>query len=127
LATIGNHLSDDVRLNKTVGRLATYLQAYGDLMVATNGWNPDVLTAFRADPVVQRVGGAIDVVATTDELEHIATLLPDEWLSPSATGDAAACAAAVRRQLQLGADAVIMHGVSPSELRPVVDAYSASK
>ena len=50
-ATIGDWLPDDVRLKKTVGRLATYLQAYGDLMVRTNGWDPAVLARFRADPV----------------------------------------------------------------------------
>ena len=33
LATVGDHLPEDVRLKKTVGRMATYLQAYGDLMV----------------------------------------------------------------------------------------------
>ena len=32
-ATIGDHLPEPVRLKKTVGRLATYLQGYGDLMV----------------------------------------------------------------------------------------------
>ena len=29
-------IPEDVRLKKTVGRLATYLQGYGDLMVTTN-------------------------------------------------------------------------------------------
>ena len=32
-ATIGDHLPEPIRLKKTVGRMATYLQAYGDLMV----------------------------------------------------------------------------------------------
>ncbi len=69
---------------------------------------------------------AIDVDATTEQLEHIATLIPDEWLAPSATGSAAQCAAAVRGQFALGADAVILHGASPDELAPVVDAYANS-
>ncbi|MEZ5217670.1 MAG: TIGR03857 family LLM class F420-dependent oxidoreductase [Ilumatobacteraceae bacterium] len=51
-ATIGDHLPEDVRLKKTVGRMATYLQGYGDLMVSTNRWDPAVLTRFRADPFV---------------------------------------------------------------------------
>ena len=51
-ATIGDHLPEPVRLKKTVGRLATYLQAYGDLMVETNRWDPSVLAAFRADDLV---------------------------------------------------------------------------
>lgn len=124
LATVGDHLPEPLRLKKTVGRLATYLQGYGDLMVDTNGWDPAVLTAFRSDPVVGSLLGAIDQVATTEQLEHIATLLPDEWLAPAAAGTAAQCVATVREQLALGADAVILHGASPTELTPIVHEYS---
>ncbi len=123
-ATIGDHIDGPLRLKKSVGRLATYLQAYGDLMVETNRWDPAVLEAFRADPVVADVRGAIDAKASTSELEHIATLIPDEWLAPSATGSPSNCAHAVRNQLALGADAVILHGASPTELRPIVEAYA---
>jgi len=124
-ATVGDHIPESLRLKKTVGRLATYLQGYGDLMVETNGWDPAVLAAFRADSVVGTIPGAIDQVATTDQLAHIATLLPEQWLAPSATGTPEQCAAAIRGQLDLGADAVIMHGATPTELAPVVEAYSA--
>jgi probable F420-dependent oxidoreductase len=122
-ATIGDHIPAPLRLKKSVGRLATYLQGYGDLLVATNGWDPAVLAQFRADPMVAGIGGAIDAQATTDQLEHIAGLLPDEWLTPSATGTPHQCAEAVRGQLDLGCDGVILHGATPTELDPVVDAY----
>lgn len=122
-ATIGDHLPEALRLKKTVGRLATYLQAYGDLLVRTNGWDPAVLQRFRAAPAVTSVGGAIDAKATTPQLEAIAELLPEEWLSPSATGSPEQCAAAVRHQLELGCDAVILHGATPDQLAPVVEAY----
>lgn len=124
-ATVGDHLPEDVRLLKTVGRLGTYLQGYGDLLVRTNGWDPAVLDRFRADPVVASVPG-LDSNATREQLEHVATLLPDEWLAPSATGSPAQCAEAVRGQLDLGCDGVILHGCSPAELAPVVEAYRAS-
>jgi probable F420-dependent oxidoreductase len=119
-ATVGDHIDEPLRLKKTVGRLATYLQAYGDLMVSTNRWDPAVLDAFRADEMVSNIGGAIDAIATTEQLEHIATLFPDEWLAPAATGSTSACATAVRRQIDLGADAVIMHGATPTELAPIL-------
>ncbi len=122
-ATIGDHLPEDVRLRKTVGRLATYLQAYGDLLIRTNGWDAAVLQRFLSSPAVAEVGGAIDGKATTPQLERIAELLPDEWLAPSATGSPAQCAAAVRGQLGLGCDAVILHGATPAQLAPVVEAY----
>ena len=82
-----------------------------------------MLARFRADPFVAGFRGALDGKATTAELEHVATLIPDEWLAPAATGTAAQCAAAVARQLELGADGVILHGAAPTELAPVVEAY----
>lgn len=124
LATVGDHVPEPLRLKKTVGRLASYLQGYGDLLVETNGWDPAVLTAFRADPLVSGFLGAIDQLATTEQLEHIATLIPDEWLAPKASGSPDQCAAAVHRQLDLGADAVILHGATPTELTPIVQAYA---
>lgn len=124
-ATIGDHLPEETRIKKTVGRLATYLQVYGDLMVETNRWNPGVLKRFREDTVVAGVKGLIDAKATRDELEHIATLLPDEWLAPAAMGSPGQCAQAILHQFDLGIDSVILHGASPRELAPIVDAYAS--
>jgi probable F420-dependent oxidoreductase len=124
VATIGDHIPESVRLKKTVGRLATYLQAYGDLLVRTNGWDPAVLERFRNDAVVSSFPGALDDKATTEQLEHVATLIPDEWLAPSATGSPDQCAKTIREQFDLGADGVILHGVAPVELVPVLNAYS---
>jgi hypothetical protein len=73
--------------------------------------------------VVSSVPGAIDTLATTEQLEHIATLIPDEWLEPAAIGSADVAAARVLRQFDLGVDGVIMHGATPRELAPVVAAY----
>ncbi|MCP5027427.1 MAG: TIGR03857 family LLM class F420-dependent oxidoreductase [Actinomycetia bacterium] len=126
-ATIGDHLPEPRRLKKTVGRMATYLQAYGDLMVHTNDWDRAVLERFRADPLVAGFPGAIDDLATTDQLEHIATLIPDEWLAPAARGNPAQCVAKVRGQFELGCDGVILHGASPAELVPIVDEYRRTR
>jgi probable F420-dependent oxidoreductase len=125
-ATIGDHIDEDRRLMKSVGRLATYLQGYGDLMVTTNRWDPAVLERFRADEVVSGFLGGIDSNATTEQLEHIATLIPEEWLASSATGTAIQCAEAVRGQLALGCDGVVMHGATPRDLQPIVAAYRAT-
>jgi probable F420-dependent oxidoreductase len=125
LATVGDHIPEPLRLKKTVGRLGSYLQGYGDLMVSTNDWDPAALAAFRADPVVGSIPGSIDQIATTEQLEHIATVIPEEWTAPAATGTPEQCAAEVRRQMELGADAVILHGATPTELTPIVEAYAA--
>jgi len=125
LATIGDHIDPALRLKKTVGRLATYLQAYGDLMVRTNKWDPEVLKRFRADEFVKTFPGALDAKGTTEDLERVAPLIPEEWLAPSATGTPEQCVAAIRNQFALGCDGVIMHGATPTELAPIVAAYKA--
>jgi alkanesulfonate monooxygenase SsuD/methylene tetrahydromethanopterin reductase-like flavin-dependent oxidoreductase (luciferase family) len=126
-ATIGDHIAPDVRLKKTVGRLATYLQAYGDLMVTTNAWDPQVLQRFRQDEFVRSFRGALDATATTAELEFVSTLIPDEWLTPAATGSVAMCVEKVRAQFDLGVDGVILHGASPDDLAPIVDEYQRTR
>ena len=73
--------------------------------------------------LVSSFAGGFDVSATTGQLEHVATLIPGEWLAPSATGTAEECASAVLGQFELGCDGVIMHGATPTELAPVVEAY----
>lgn len=123
-ATIGEHLPEQLRLKKSVGRLGTYLQGYGDLLVRTNRWDPKALDRFRADSVITGLGGALDAIGTPEQLAHAATLIPAEWLAPSATGSLAQCAAAIRGQLALGCDGVILHGSTPDELRPIITEYN---
>jgi probable F420-dependent oxidoreductase len=125
LATIGDHLSYDLTMKKTVGRMATYLQAYGDILVSVNGWDKGVLERFRADPFVANFKGALDAKASTEELERVAPLIPEAWLAASAMGSPEQCAKRVVDQFACGADGVILHGASPAELEPIVKAYEA--
>ena len=122
-ATVHDGLPEQLRLKKTVGRMASYLQGYGDLLVATNGWDPAALERFRNDATVTSFRGSFDDTADTATLEHIAEILPAEWLEPAATGSPEECAARVLRQFDLGVDGVIMHGATPDQLAPVVAAY----
>jgi DNA-binding SARP family transcriptional activator len=73
--------------------------------------------------VVQSIGGGIDHKATPEQIQHIAGLIPAEWLEPAATGSARQCVNRIRKEFDYGADAVILHGATPEELEPVVDVY----
>jgi alkanesulfonate monooxygenase SsuD/methylene tetrahydromethanopterin reductase-like flavin-dependent oxidoreductase (luciferase family) len=73
------------------------------------------------------IPGGIDHKATPEQIEHIATLIPDEWLEPSATGSAQQCVDRIRREFDYGADAVIMHGATPDELAPIIKVYRTSE
>ncbi len=122
-ATVPDTLPEEVVLKKTVGRLGTYLQGYGELLVRTNRWDPAVLRRFLDDEVIRGVAG-LDIEGTTEQLEHAATLIPPEWFAASATGTPDQCADAVRNQFALGCDGVILHGCTPTELEPVVSALT---
>jgi len=126
LATVGDHIPHEQQLRKTVGRLATYLQGYGDLLVRVNGWDPAVLERFRADDVVASIPGAIDAIGTPAQWEHIAGIFPAEWLAAAAVGSPAQCVARVCDQFAAGADSVILHGATPAELAPIVAEYRAT-
>ncbi|MCB1706042.1 MAG: TIGR03857 family LLM class F420-dependent oxidoreductase [Halioglobus sp.] len=112
-------------LRKLVGRMATYMQApgYAEMLVALNEWDPKVLDNFRAQPVVTSMMGGIDSVATLEQLEEIEKLIPEEWLSAAAVGSAEDCAARIAQELEGGADEVCIHGSTPDEFCPVIDAY----
>jgi probable F420-dependent oxidoreductase len=124
LATVHDDLPEELRLRKLVGRLATYLQGYGEVLVRANGWDLAALERFRADDLVQGYPGAFDAIGTVEELTHLRDdVLPPEWLAASATGTAKQCAARIQDQLDAGADSVILHGATPTELAPVLDAW----
>jgi hypothetical protein len=74
------------------------------------------LKRFREDSVVTSIPGGIDHKASPEQIEHIATLIPDERLEPSATGSAQQCVDRIRREFAYGADALIMHGATPGRI-----------
>jgi probable F420-dependent oxidoreductase len=117
----------EAHLRKLVGRMATYMQApgYAEMLAALNGWDVKVIDEFRAHPDVTSVPGAIDSVATLEQLEAIEKLIPEEWLAPAAVGNAQQCAERVKLDLDCGAHEVCLHGSTPDEFAPVIDAYRA--
>jgi 5,10-methylenetetrahydromethanopterin reductase len=124
LATVTDDVPEELRLRKLVGRLATYLQGYGEVLVRANGWDLDALQCFREDPLVQGYPGAFDAVGTTEELTHLRdNVIPAQWLAAAAIGSPADCARRVLDQLDAGADSVILHGATPTELEPVLEAW----
>lgn len=124
-ATVLNPDREDY-LRKLVARMATYMQApgYAEMLIALNGWDAKVLEDFRANKTVSSMLGGIDSVATLEQLEEMSALIPQEWLT-AATGTAAECAQGWKNQLANGADGVVIHGSTPTEFAPVLEAYRA--
>ncbi len=121
---VAHEPDEEKYLRYIVARMATYLQApnYGELLVTLNNWDQAVLEKFRNSEIVKSMFGAIDSVATLDQLRQIRDLIPESWL-PAAVGSAEQCAARFNDQFRAGADGVIIHASKPQEFAPVLDAY----
>ena len=117
---------EERRLKLLTARMATYLQApgYGELLFEINGWDPAGLAAFRSHEAVRSVPGAIDAIASAEQLRVIRELMPADWL-PAAAGSPAECARRIADQFEAGADGVILHASLPHEAAPAVEAYAA--
>lgn len=117
--------SEERRLKLLTARMATYLQApaYGELLFAINGWDPQGLADFRNHDAVKAVPGAIDSIATTEQLRAIREAIRPEWL-PAADGTPEQCAQRIVDQFDAGADGVILHASLPDEFAPALEAYA---
>jgi hypothetical protein len=106
--------------------MTTYLQwpGYGELIVAANGWDPAVLRRVREHPLLNdRMADTTSF--TTDELRRLAEVYPEHWLADgAAVGDTEHCACRAARQLDAGADRVILHGNAPADLDGVLKAFT---
>ncbi len=116
--------SEERYLRLIVARLATYLQipGYGEMLVAVNGWDADVLERFRADAAVRAIPGLIDSVASLEQIAAVEKLLPESW-RPAAVGDAKTCTARWLEEFEAGADGIIIHASTPEEFAPVLREY----
>jgi 5,10-methylenetetrahydromethanopterin reductase len=102
------------------------VQGLGDALVAANGWDPDDLARYRAEPELVAVGGRpADKALSRAELIELSRRLPDHWLrSSSAVGEGADCASRLREYLAAGADELVLHGSTSDRLAGLVDAFS---
>jgi probable F420-dependent oxidoreductase len=113
-------------LLRVVRRMTTYLQwpGYGERIVEANGWDRAVLKRVREHPLLN--DRMADTTAfTTDELRRLAEVYPEHWLADGAAiGSASHCAERAARQLDAGADRVILHGNAPADLDGVLKAFT---
>ena len=117
-------LPEELRLKKTVGRLATYLQGYGDLLVETNSWDPEVFDALSRRQRRRRRSLARSTPRPTPPRSNTSRrCCPTSGSNRPRPATPERCAERVLRQFDLGVDGVIMHGATPTELEPVVESY----
>lgn len=113
-------------------RALTYLMAgdYGKFLMKRNRWDRALLQPVLEHPVFAsaRSGVTADQAFHRSQLLEAARLLPSRWIEPSAAiGTPAQCVDRLREYLDVGAAEICLHGSSPSQLSPVLDAWRASR
>lgn len=129
LLAVACDLPEEAVLQRIVRRMTTYMQwpGYGELIVAANGWDPEVLTRLRSHPLL--AGRMADTTRfSTDELREIRSIYPPEWISEGAAiGSPEEVARRVRAQFAAGADRVVLHGNAPRDLGGIVAAMAGAE
>jgi alkanesulfonate monooxygenase SsuD/methylene tetrahydromethanopterin reductase-like flavin-dependent oxidoreductase (luciferase family) len=97
----------------------------GEPLQRRNRWSDEDLAHVRAHPMFGGLRtGVADQQFHRSQLVDAARRLPKSWIEPNAAiGTPAQCAAQLQAFMDLGADEICLHGASPAQLRPVVDAY----
>jgi 5,10-methylenetetrahydromethanopterin reductase len=112
-----------------LARAAGYLQVQGlgDALASANGWDPDALARFRAQPLLSGLGDRPASKALNEEtLRVVGRALPERWLSSSsAVGPASWCVTRLREYLDAGADGVILHGSTAGRLGDLARHFAA--
>lgn len=107
-------------------RAVSYFQVrgLGELLVAANSWDPDVLQRLRDHPTLAGKGIA-DTSLGRHRLVDSAEVFPEEWLSTGAAiGTTAWCVERAKDYLRHGADEILIHGALSSEAAPIADGWA---
>ena len=83
LATVEESVPEEVALRKTVGRLATYLQGYGQVLVRRQRLGPRGPRALPARPARRRLPGSLrrDRHRRAADATCATTVIPPHWLA----------------------------------------------
>ena len=116
----------DIRVR---ARLITYLNApgLGQALVKANDWDPGVIDAVNAHPLIAALGrrpadGALDHA----QLVEVSQVVPEYWFTEAAAvGTTEQVANRLKQYLDAGASEILIHGSTPEILAPTVKAVDA--
>lgn len=119
-------LDDDEYRALAHARAVTYLQppAWGHVYEALNDWDGTVISSLRARFAEIRADQTMADNFHRVQLEELARMVPDDWMSDCcAVGSVAACVAKLREFKDAGADEIATYGSTPMQNAAVVGAW----
>jgi probable F420-dependent oxidoreductase len=124
-------LSDEETLAVVHARALTYLQVkgLGELLLRQNRWDAEKLRPAREHPMFTGMRtAAAEQSYHRNQMIDAARLLPEEWIRSSAgIGTPGEIVKLLRRYFEAGVDEICLHGSSPAQNAPVLDAWRAAR
>jgi 5,10-methylenetetrahydromethanopterin reductase len=124
-------LPEEETLAVVHARALTYLQVkgLGELLLRQNHWDAAKLEPARNHPLFTGMRtAAAEQSFHRSQMVDAASLLPEEWIRSSAgIGTPDEIVALLRRYFEAGVDEVVLHGSSPAQNAPVLDAWRRSR
>ena len=107
-------------------RLITYLNApgLGLGLVKANDWDPGVIDAVNAHPLIAALGRrSANGALNHEQLVEVSQVVPEYWFTDAAAvGTTQQVATRLKEYLDAGADEILIHGSTPEFLAPTVKA-----
>ena len=128
IVTAPDTLSDAQRADILEARAVSYFmhRELGLPIVATNGWDEAPLDALAETGLARLEYGSGNLQETRRLMAEAVSLLPPDWLTTgAATGSVDQCVARLREYLDAGVDYILLHGTTPDQQGPLVDAMRA--
>jgi len=122
------NLSPDETTAVVHARALTYVMAgnYGRFLMKRNRWDESRLGPVLEHPMFSaaRNGVTADQAFHRSQLIDAARRLPADWIEPSAAiGTPDQCVDRLKEYIDAGASEICIHGSSPAQVAPVVDAW----
>ena len=130
IVTAPDTLTDKQRADILEARAVSYFmhRELGLPIVSTNGWDEAPLDLMAETGLARLEYGSGDMQETRRLMAEAVSLLPPEWLTTgAATGSVAECVARLKEYLNAGVDYILLHGTTPDQQGPLVDAMRVTE
>lgn len=130
IVTALDTLSEKQRADILEARAVSYFMhgSIGGQLIAMNGWDEAPLAKLAETDLARLEYGSGDMNETRRLMAEAVSLLPPDWLTTgAAVGSITQCVNRLEAYREAGVDSILLHGTTPDQQGPLVEAMRAVK